>query len=566
MTYREGEDMAGAPEEEAERLAALQRYRILDAPPEDAFDRITALAAQIFGVAQTQLNFIDADRQWTLSAYGAERGQVDRSISFCARTIASSAALVVPDASEDPRFSANPLVIGSSGIRFYAGVPLQTPSGTKIGALCLIDTQPRDISETQIAMLAALAAIAVDELELRLAGRELVRENAARRKAEAEALQANAAKNDFLSRMSHELRTPLNAILGFGQLLELDGLTPEQHESVTQILKGGRHLLGLIDEVLDIARVEAGRLGVSLEPVALWDVVQESKDLVRPLAAKRRLKLDIDLPRPAALYVLADRQRLTQVLVNLLSNAIKYNRAGGRVTLDASVTDAGRIRLTVTDTGLGIALDKLKRVFVPFDRLGAEQTNVEGTGLGLALSKQLVTLMNGTIGVQSAVGTGSTFWVELPRAESPLVGLNIEATAREDDTVRIASDSRTVLYIEDNQSNLRLVQRILAHRPETVLLAAQQGRLGLELARAHLPELILLDLHLPDILGTEVLAQLQADPVTQDIPVVVISADATPHQIDSLLAAGARAYLTKPLDVREFFATLDSILTPVDQP
>ncbi len=373
-----------------------------------------------------------------------------------------------------------------------------------------------------------------------------------------EADRANQAKSEFLSRMSHELRTPLNAILGFAQLLEMDSLNPEQSEGVAHILKGGRHLLGLINEVLDIARIEAGRLDLSLEAVSVDEVVRESLDLIAPLAAEGNIGAET---APASGFVLADRQRLKQVLLNLLSNAVKYNRRRGTVALSFENMPAGRLRIKVSDTGPGIAPERLERLFIPFERLGAEQSGVEGTGLGLALSKRLVEAMGGTLGVESMPGQGSTFWVELALAENPIqrvdqTGVALPAAAE----LNASRKARIVLYIEDNLSNLKLIQRLLAHRPEVRLIPAMQGRLGLDLAREHRPHLILLDLHLPDIPGEEVLQRLQADPETRPIPVVMVSADAIPSQVKRLRAEGARDYLTKPLDVKKFLALLDDVL------
>jgi signal transduction histidine kinase/ActR/RegA family two-component response regulator len=376
-----------------------------------------------------------------------------------------------------------------------------------------------------------------------------------------EAEKANQAKSEFLSRMSHELRTPLNAILGFGQLLEMDHLSSEQQESVQHILKGGRHLLGLIDEVLEIARIEMGRLVMSPEPVRVSETLQEALDLVRPMAATKKVRLNNEDGGTADVHVLADRQRLKQVFLNLCSNAVKYNHAGGTVTLSYEETARGRLRVKVTDTGPGIPQDKIGRLFTPFDRLGAEQSEVEGTGLGLSLSKRLVEAMGGTLGVDSVPGRGSTFWLEFPVVESPLAQLEkageyVPAPAE----LEASRKARVVLYIEDNLSNLKLIQRLLAHRPEVRLLPAMQGRLGLQLAGEHRPDLILLDVQLPDIPGSDVLRQLLEMPETREIPVVVISADATPGQIERLLAAGAWKYLTKPLDVKKFLAVLDEAL------
>ena len=409
------------------------------------------------------------------------------------------------------------------------------------------------------AALAILGIVAIrNERRTANAHARLEVEIVERRRAEEEAAAASRAKSEFLSRMSHELRTPLNGILGFAQLLELDAHSPEQREGLEHILKGGRHLLALINEVLDIARIEAGKLSISLEPVPAGDVINSALDLVRPLAAARGIRL------PAAIacdrHVMAVRQRLQQVLLNLLSNAVKYNRKGGAASVSWEAAPHGRFRLTVADTGPGIAPDRIHRLFTPFDRLDAqEEGGVEGTGLGLALSKGLVELMGGSLRAESTLGQGSRFIVELPRAESPTRELErARATiALETDTPGVHG---TVLYIEDNLSNLRLVERIVTRRPGVTLLSAMQGSRGLELAQAHRPDLIVLDLHLPDMPGQEVLAHLRADSDTREIPVVILSADATPSQVSRVLQQGAHAYLTKPLVVTQFLTLLDELL------
>lgn len=379
--------------------------------------------------------------------------------------------------------------------------------------------------------------------------------------------RANRAKSEFLSRMSHELRTPMNSILGFAQLLGRKDLPVDQRRAVEHILKAGRHLLNLINEVLDIARIETDRQTFSLEPVPVAPALRETLNLIRPLAAQRDCHIDEDIACAGGYHVLADRQRLMQVLLNLMSNAVKYNRPGGSIGFSCEATEAeggvgskAMLRISVHDTGQGIPSDKFEQLFTPFERLGAEQLDVEGTGLGLALSKRLVEAMNGQIDVRSAPGEGSTFTVALPLAESPLERL--QANGAGPDDVRTEHPARTarILYIEDNLANLSLIETIFAGRTGIELIPALQGQLGLDLAWEHVPDLILLDVHLPDLSGVEVLGRLRSDSRTARTPVVVISADAMPGRSERLLQRGAQAYLTKPLDVQLFLDTVDRLL------
>jgi signal transduction histidine kinase/CheY-like chemotaxis protein len=394
----------------------------------------------------------------------------------------------------------------------------------------------------------SLLGLSIDITEQRAATERL-------RLAQLETERASRAKSDFLSRMSHDLRTPLNAILGFAQILQMDTLTPDQTEGVQQILRGGGHLLDLINEVLDIARIEVGQLSLSPEPVPVEEVVTHVVSLVRPLATRRRITITNDQDAEG-LHVRADRQRLNQILVNLVSNAVKYNRDGGTVHVSWLCRD-DLVRILVRDTGPGIPADKKMRLFQPFERLGAEQSSVEGTGLGLALSKGLTEAMGGRIGLDSEVDAGSTFWIELPVTAAPAV--------HEPDPVAQTPDipthvSGAVLYVEDNRSNIRLLERLLARRPGVRLTTVSTGEAALEAVRTAPPDLILLDLHLPDMSGGEVLQRIWADPDTRRIPVAVLSADATLRQQQRLLSAGAVAYLTKPLDVAALLRVIDDRL------
>jgi PAS domain S-box-containing protein len=424
------------------------------------------------------------------------------------------------------------------------------------------------------------------------------RTEAALQQSAVDAERANRAKSEFLSRMSHELRTPLNAILGFGQLLEMDPLSPEQEESVEHILKGGRHLLSLINEILDLARIESGRMALSMEPVWVGDVLQESMEMIRPLATQRGIELQGEDWEADHRYLWADRQRLKQVLLNLLSNAVKYNRSGGKVVLStmeisaetaiaegsveegstapatgqhgadvlfpgAAQRNVRHLRIKISDTGHGIPMEDLQRIFVSFERIEVGHSEVEGTGLGLAVAKRLMELMEGHISVRSTVGEGSEFWLELPLVEEP--ALQLEAVGHDPtDSSQVAVapiETRAVLlYVEDNLANLALIRRILAGHPGIRILTAMQGGIGLRLAHEYHPDLILLDSHLPDMSGEDVLRRLQSDAATRPIPVIMLSADATPGQIQRLLNTGARSYLTKPLDVQKFLQVMEETL------
>jgi len=380
--------------------------------------------------------------------------------------------------------------------------------------------------------------------------------------ARAIAEKANLAKSDFLSSMSHELRSPLNAILGFAQLMESDSPapTPAQGESIIQILNAGWYLLELINEILDLATIESGKLSMSLEPVSLNELLLECHSMIEPLAQRRGITMTF--PRSDSVYTVhADRTRIKQVLINLLSNAIKYNTPKGSVALDCSAnTASGRVRITVTDTGAGLPPEKLAQLFQPFNRLGQEVNGEEGTGIGLVVSKRLVELMDGNIGVESTIGTGSVFWVEL-LSTAPLVLPAAEEKIVAAESVAAAPDGlRTLLYVEDNPANLQLVERLIARRNDVRLLSAVDGNRGVELARTVLPDVILMDINLPGISGIEALKILREGKTTAHIPIVALSANAMPRDIQRGMDAGFFRYLTKPIKVSEFMETLNIAL------
>jgi PAS domain S-box-containing protein len=394
-------------------------------------------------------------------------------------------------------------------------------------------------------------------------------DNSARKRVESElhaamaaADAANRAKSDFLSSMSHELRTPLNAVLGFAQLLETGTPPPTatQRRSIDQILKAGWYLLELINEVLDLALIESGRLTLSNEPVSLAEVLAECRAMIEPQARQRGIAMSF--PSFAApVFVKADHTRIKQVLINLLFNAVKYNRPEGAVSVDFAAVGAHSIRLCVRDTGVGLNAGQLAQLFQPFNRLGKEAGPEEGTGIGLVVTKRLVELMGGNIGAASTAGTGSVFWVELPVAAPPLLALMEAAHAAT--LAPLAPDGRplrTVLYVEDNQANLEVVAQLIARRQDLRLLTAVNGQLGVEYARACLPDVILMDINLPGLSGTAAMLLLHTDPATAHIPVIALSANAVPSDIEKGLAAGFFNYVTKPIVVSRFLEALDVAL------
>ena len=412
--------------------------------------------------------------------------------------------------------------------------------------------------------LQGVFAAARDVTERKRLDQALQEQNVELKRARAASEKANLAKSDFLSSMSHELRSPLNAILGFAQLINSDSPppTPAQTASIDQILHAGWYLLELINEILDLAQVESGRLALSVEPTSLAEVMFECQAMIEPQGQKRGIKMTFprfELP----CFVDADRTRLKQVLINLLSNAIKYNRANGTVVVNAGSTGSApeRVRVSVRDTGAGLPPDQLVQLFQPFNRLGRERGAEEGTGIGLVMSKRLVELMGGEIGVESTAGLGSVFWFELNSAAVPQLRVDTaQPAANLEARAEVGAPQRTLLYVEDNTANLMLIEQLIARRPDMRLLSARDGNLGIQLARANRPEVILMDINLPGISGIEALKILREDSATAHIPVVALSANAMPRDIEKGLQAGFFRYLTKPIKVDEFMQTLDVAL------
>ena len=468
-------------------------------------------------------------------------------------TLLRGEPVIMEDAATEERFTISSAVL-EAGLKSGLSIPVLGPDGV-LGVLATFTLSPRTFVQEDIYFLQSVANLLTAAIQ-----RERAEESV--RQAREQAELASRAKSEFLSRVSHELRTPLNAILGFTQLLELEDIAPSHAESVHHISEAGRHLLSLINEVLDVARMDAGRFALTPEPVEVRSFLSDALERIRNLARRHNVALIFDsrdTSKPP-LQVLADRQRLHQVMFNLISNAVKYNHAGGRVTVSYRA-EGPNVRIMVADTGQGIEPAKLARLFLPFERLGAESTDVEGSGIGLALSRGIVTALQGELNVESRVGEGSTFWIKLPRPEDTVPSSEGPAAHASAEASKPAVPAQyTLLYIEDQDLNLRLVERILSAHPQYRLLTAQQGSKGLELAQEHLPDLILLDLNLPDMTGDEVLHRLKSDPAVRHIPVVMVSADVMGERIQHVLRLGATGYLTKPYKLDQFLKAIEDAL------
>ena len=443
--------------------------------------------------------------------------------------------------------------------------PLNSPVLTADGELAAIIHRVEDVTDfvrlshhaVEREQLNADLQRRTDEMEM-----EILRRSQQLQEANHLLRTADDAKNAFLSRMSHELRTPLTAVLGFGDLLARTDLDENQRDWVETILKSGQHLLGLLNDILDIARIEEGHLAMSLEPIPVGRLVHDALEIIRPLADAQDITLHTEAVGADHHYALADHQRLRQVVINLLSNAVKYNRPSGRVTTRVQRT-AERVCIDVIDTGRGLTAEEQDKLFVPFERLDADADGIEGTGLGLALSRQLVKTMGGTLTLTSTPGEGSTFTVELTSIEPAVLAPEPRRSQRHG-VCRNYAARRKLLYLDDTVANIKLIENILRLRPDVDLLPAMMGGLAVDLAREHRPDLALLDLHLPDMDGDEVLRRLRHEAATRDIPIVILSADATTGQLQRLLDAGADGYLTKPIAVNKFLDVVDRFLGAAD--
>ncbi len=473
--------------------------------------------------------------------------------SLSGYAVLTGKAVVSPDIEAETRFEYSEAA-RAAGVR--SGIATCIKAGDRpLGVFVSFSLRRRDFSHDDLSFVQSIANVLTAAIE-----RHEAEDSIRRARAEAEA--ANRAKSEFLSRMSHELRTPLNAILGFTQLLEMEEHTERQAESIDHISRAGRNLLNLINEVLDIARLDSGRVEFHEESVDLRELIEESISGVSASAAKRNITIQIADAPAAGPFVLSDRQRLRQILLNLLSNAVKYNQHAGSVTVSISRAASGDWRINVTDTGHGIPEENLARLFVPFERLGTREGGTEGgSGLGLALCQRLITGLGGRLGVTSSVGAGSTFWVELPAKKSiPSLEAATKAdTVQETPAAPVTKSVRTVLYIEDDAANYYLVERFLAPRTDIRLLPALQGSVGIELAREHRPDLILLDMNLPDMNGEQILRSLRADPRTNALRVVAVTGEMLEEREETLKALGVLETLVKPYKLAQITTLLERV-------
>jgi len=560
------------PEDETERLRALHAYAVLDTDPELLLDDLTDLAAQICEVPIALISLVDSNRQWFKSRIGLDSAETPREHSFCAHAITGDDAFLVPDASADPRFADNPLVVGGPEIRFYAGAPLRTPGGRRIGTLCAIDRRPRNLTSEQVDALERLARQAVAHFEARVRVRELAavaeREHAVRRAAEA----ASHAKTAFLAHMSHELRTPLNAMIGSGDLLS-DCDRGCDKDLVATIQTAGRTLVEVIDEVLDFSRIEADAEVLDMRSFSLAECVQSVVDLATITALENGIELSCEWAGEAPPVLLGDSGRLRQVLNNLLANALKFTDHGSVRFLVRTAPDDARdtwhLRFQVVDTGIGMSPEQLDRVFLPFQQADSSMSgNFGGAGLGLTISQRLVELMDGTLTASSTLGVGTIFEANITfdtdvgnpvAVEEAGAGRN----ARQGPEARGLTETRSpavplrrVLVAEDSRVNQMVVARML-ERLGCLVDVVGDGNDAVDTARSGAFDTILMDLHMPGMSGFAATRRIRAElPSVLQPQIIAFTANSTVDERQSCIDAGMDAFLAKPVQL----AKLASIL------
>ncbi len=542
-----GEGWQAAPlaANEPERLASLRYYRILDTTASDQFDNITQLVARQLNTEISLVSLVDECRQWFKSAYGTDASETPRDMAFCAHAIYHGKPLIVPDTTQDARFRGNPLVTGAPHIRFYAGMPLRAPDGQYLGTLCAIDSKPRDgLTDNEFALLTSLARIVVDEIELHRANLELA--------------EQSRSKSIFLTNMSHEIRTPMNGVIGSASLLQQTELSDEQAHYTDTILRSGELLLEIINDILDISKIEADQLSLEATAFDLPHCLQELITLLKPRTIEKALELRLDCPGDIPHYVISDPLRIRQILLNLASNAIKFTHEGHvclRVRCLQQNDQAAMLRFEVEDTGIGINAALQQKIFEDFIQAEIDTTReYGGTGLGLSICRHLVTMLGGTLGVHSVPEQGSTFWVEmrLPIAqETPQAAAESSQSAGAADILQ----NKQVLIAEDNVVNQMVLHQILL-KLGCVPTIAQDGEEALAMARSNHYDIILMDCHMPKMDGYAVTHALRRETAGPQPLIIALTANALSENRGECLQAGMDDFLSKPVRQDELAATL----------
>ena len=552
------------PENEQARLEALWLYDILDTEAEELLDDLTQLAAQICEVPISLISLIDSDRQWFKSRVGLKAIETPREQAFCAHAIMDEELLIVPDATRDTRFVNNPLVTGDPNIRFYAGMPLQTPSGYNLGTLCVIDRQPRDLTNEQKAVLKILSRQVMAHLEIRLRNKELEVANQAAAIAETTARKANQAKSEFLAHMSHEIRTPLNAIISMAELLQTTPLTSAQKDYLQTLRLGGASLLTVINDILDFSKIEAGRIDLEKRLFSIMDCVTTAVNLIQVQAEAKNLPVSTYLEASVPAHIVGDEVRLRQVLVNLLGNAVKFTEKGS-VTLTVSAQplegfNRHEIHFAVRDTGIGIPLNKQDKLFQPFSQVDTSTTReYGGTGLGLVISKKLVEHMEGRIWIESQQNVGSSFHFTI-RTE---VGINkddgqstVAPPSQADGNELIQSMPRHVLLVEDNLINQK-VARVILERLGCQVDLATNGEEAIQALSQQVYDVVLMDGQMPVLDGIAATQRIRGEfsPETQPY-IIFLTANTSVENRQACLDAGANDYISKPFQLQELVIAL----------